>query len=135
MNCESDCGTCPNDRCEPAINTSNSGRHKAGENCRRCHDGSGKPPFFSIAGTLYDGINSSTPVVGATIHIIDARGRELKLTTYQNGNFYSRDSNIVFPVTTFASRCPDVQDMSDPVSQSGGGCNSCHTSGDRIHLP
>ncbi len=130
-NCEADCGACAS--CEPAVSSVGSGRHNAGKVCFDCH---GKSAIaFGIAGTLYDAAAGNAPVEGATIVVLDARGREYKLVTQGNGNFYTTDTSMSFPVQVKASKCPDEQLMSDNVAASGASCNACHSAGSRIHLP
>jgi hypothetical protein len=86
-----------------------------------------------VSGTLYSGASSNTAVKGATIIVKDKAGKTFKLITASNGNFFSYDKTIQFPVAITASKCPDALAMTS--SQSSGDCNSCHTSGQRIHLP
>lgn len=86
-----------------------------------------------VAGTLYSGESSKTAVKGATIIVKDNAGKTLKLITASNGNFFTYDKTIKFPVTITASMCPDTLAMSS--SQSSGDCNGCHTSAKRIHIP
>jgi hypothetical protein len=96
----------------------------------------GEGPTFTLGGTVYDGVTSTTPVVGATVRVVDAAGNAIPLVTAQNGNFWTT-AQITFPVTVSASRCPDVKPMVSPVTQAGGDCNmaGCHTSSFRVHLP
>jgi hypothetical protein len=121
--------------CDPPVTTADKGEHKPGEPCLQCHTG-GNAPKFTVGGTLYNGIASSVPVVGATIHLVDANGADIPLVTALNGNFWT-DKPIMFPVTVRASRCPDTKPMVSPVTQTGGDCNmaGCHTTNFRAYLP
>ena len=128
-------GGVPN--CEPAQQTQDSGHHNAGLDCLACHNGQMlAAPRFTLAGTLYR--SGATPMVGATIRVHTADGQTLKLTTAQNGNFYT-GAAITFPITVEASSCPDTQGMADPVPGPHVSCNSCHVAGggagSPIHLP
>ncbi|MBI5511159.1 MAG: hypothetical protein HY903_20555 [Deltaproteobacteria bacterium] len=129
--CAADCGPCP--ICEPAVTTYGSGRHNAGKDCLACHDGS-TAVAWTLAGTLYDNASGSNAIAGATIIAVDARGRELRLVTQANGNFYTSATGITFPVTVAASMCPSEIAMAGGVSSGGASCNSCHASGSRIYL-
>ena len=109
-----------------------SGHHNAGQDCQNggCHNHG-----FTIAGTLYSSINGGNPVVGATIHVVDANGTPLDLVTMDNGNFYTSTA-VTFPITVLATSCPNIQHMTATVAP-GPSCNKsgCHTSTNRIHLP
>ena len=115
-------------------NTVGDGHHNPGQDCMNaCHNHG-----FTVAGTLFSGINSSTPVVGATIRIMDANNKITDIQTQQNGNFYISTA-VTSPITVLATACPNINPMSAQVTLSGGivGCNKsgCHVSGNRIHLP
>lgn len=129
--CESDCGSC-GPTCDEPVASVPSGKHNAGAACRNCHTGS-IGPNFPIAGTLYDSITGTNPVVGATITAVDASGKELKMVTAQNGNFWTT-SAVAFPVQVRASSCPKILPMGSPVTESAGDCNSCHSSSFRVYL-
>lgn len=122
--------------CDDTTTTTMSGEHNPGTDCLSCHSQSGSGPEFTIGGTLYDGVNSSSPVVGATIRVTDANGLELKLISAQNGNFWTREA-LAFPVSVGASECPDTLPMISPVTQAGGSCGmgGCHTDNFRVYLP
>jgi hypothetical protein len=90
------------------------------------------PLAFTLAGTLFSDGSGSAPVPGATVVITDSGGGRVDLVTHENGNFYTA-STIEFPVTVDASKCPDHASMLSPVTL--GGCNSCHGSSFRIHIP
>jgi len=123
----------PSPVCDPAQTQLPFGNHNSGRACLGCHTGTSGAPFWALAGTLYDGANSSTTVSGATITVIDATGATFKLVSASNGNFYTADSTIQLPVSVYASKCPDLVQMS--FAPSSGNCNACHVAGSRIHLP
>lgn len=121
--------------CEPAAATLPNGNHNAGLACLGCHNGTGLPPRWTLAGTLYDSRQGTAPISGATIVVTDADGVEHSLVTASNGNFYT-SAAIAFPVTVRASKCPDTRAMTSQAAV--GDCNGCHTanaSQGRIHLP
>jgi len=125
--------------CDDPIASGDTGAHRAGEACRTgCHTPTTNGPAFTVAGTLYTDAAGSAPIDGATIHVIDGNGTELALVTKQNGNFWT-NAPVVFPLTVFASRCPNSADKVGPVTaaEDGGNCNQsgCHSAGSRIHLP
>jgi hypothetical protein len=108
------------------------GHHNAGLDCLSCHTGTGAAPHWYAAGTLYTTASGTAPVVGATVHITDAKGVEVKLITANNGNFWTATA-LTYPVQVKASLCPTTVMM--PVAPSTGSCNTCHSSGNRVHLP
>ncbi len=122
--------------CDDLVPPTQSGKHNPGTACQMCHGAGRGAPTFTLAGTLYDGVGSDVPVAGATIHIVDANGSDVSLTSAENGNFWSSQP-IAFPITTYASGCPDRIEMITPVSESGADCNAggCHVAGFRVHLP
>jgi hypothetical protein len=115
-----------------------SGKHNPGLSCisASCHSvGKGSLNAFTVGGTLYTSIGGGTPVNRATIHIIDANNVDHRVSTATNGNFWY-DAPLTFPIKVRASLCPNVdQPMISTVATSGGNCNACHGSGNRIHLP
>jgi hypothetical protein len=109
------------------------GHHNAGTDCLTCHNGAAAP-LFTVAGTLYTSINGGTPIAGATIRLTDGKGTAVDLVTGTNGNFYGTGA-VAFPVTARASGCPNDAVMSAQVQSTGGSCNGCHGTGNRVHLP
>lgn len=114
------------------------GHHNAGQNCQvgGCHlagnTGNGAPAFY-VSGTLYNNVNGTTPVSGATIVVV-AGAATHNLATGTDGNFYL-ETQVTPPFTVKASKCPDEEAM---IAQAtSGACNSCHAVGQdgRIHLP
>jgi hypothetical protein len=112
------------------------GHHHPGEDCLMCHHQGGDGPPFTFGGTLFTSSGGTKEVVGATLHLIDAAGTDVVVTTSKNGNFWSTDL-VTFPVVAFATLCPDVKPMIAPLEAGDGSCNraGCHTSGFRLHLP
>jgi hypothetical protein len=121
-----DSGACIN-----AVASPGSGKHHPGEDCLGCHDNQG--PAFTIAGTLFTGLATTTPVSGATIEVTDANGKVIKLPTYNNGNFYTTTA-VKFPLKVHATQCPANLPMVGSVAQGSCNTSGCHTTGMRIHL-
>jgi hypothetical protein len=117
--------------CEQAVAAPGSGNHNAGLACLSCHTGLGDAPRWNLAGTLY-AANGVTPIIGATIVIVDAVGTRLELVTKTNGNFFTGQP-VVFPAHVHATRCPDTRSMTSGVPH--GDCNGCHGAAMRIVLP
>jgi hypothetical protein len=123
--------------CRAAVQTADTGHHNPGQNCgvTGCHGGGGGGPVWTASGTLYTSAAGTTPMVGATVTVIDANGVTIDLVTAQNGNFYTGNA-IALPAKVFASQCPSLAQMISTVS--AGSCNSCHVGGSATgaaHLP
>ncbi|MDB4996429.1 MAG: hypothetical protein JWM74_3861 [Myxococcaceae bacterium] len=121
-----DAGACIN-----AVASPGSGKHHPGEHCMGCHNNQG--PAFTIAGTLFTGLATTTPVSGATIEVTDANGKVIKLATYSNGNFYTTTA-VTFPLKVHATQCPANLPMVGSVAQGSCNTSGCHATGMRIHL-
>ncbi|MBW2260491.1 MAG: hypothetical protein JRG91_00850 [Deltaproteobacteria bacterium] len=117
--------------CEPENTPTGSEGHQAGEDCMACHASMSGPTRWTVAGTLYSDASGSSPVSGATIIVNDAAGATLRLVTHPNGNFYTNEA-VELPLSVAASLCPDSAEM---LSSASSGCNSCHDSSFRVHLP
>lgn len=116
--------------CAEAQTATDDGHHYPGMPCAGCHDGA-IGPSFTVGGTLYADAAGSQPVAGVTITLIDADAKRIDMVASQNGNFWTAQA-VAFPVTTYASSCPDVVPM---MTQSASGdCNSggCHGAGAAI---
>ena len=124
-------------QCDPLQSTaglsSPSGNHNAGQECQGCHAPGGGAPTFYLGGTLYNNVNGSAAVAGATINITDAAGKKVKTISAQNGNFWTTTA-LTFPIKVNASLCPTTLAMNGSVSGNGA-CNNCHNSTFRVHLP
>jgi hypothetical protein len=55
------------------------------------------------------------------------------MVSANNGNFWT-GTQLSYPLTVKASLCPSTVAMSGSVDANGG-CNSCHNSSFRVHLP
>ena len=120
--------------CDQPVATSASGEHNAGEACLNCHNGGGDAPRFQVGGTIYSALGGGSPVVGATVRMVDGNGAEHIAISARNGNFWLTEA-VALPLTVQASSCPSTLNM---VSQSTvGNCNSggCHDADFRIHIP
>lgn len=98
------------------------GHHFPGQDCMgSCHDHG-----FTLGGTLLKQDKSVYP--GGIITVIDANQKTVHITAGNNGNFYTSEP-LVFPLTTYASACPDVAPMISTVKEGEGGCakGGCHT--------
>ena len=120
--------------CRNKVANVGSGHHHPGEDCQGpCHNHG-----FSLGGTIFAAANSTTPLVGATLTVLDAAGKTLDVVSQANGNFYT-STPVAFPVTVTASLCPNVAPMITKVTATMDGCNKgdCHASGGQgvIHLP
>lgn len=130
---EGDAGTPVEIACDDAVATGESGEHNAGQPCLNCH-GNGDAPSFSLGGTVYSGLAGGSPVVGATIRVIDAVGTEYIAISARNGNFWLRD-DLALPVRVSASSCPSALPMVAPSPVGNCNAGGCHDADFRIHLP
>lgn len=111
-----------------------SGHHHPGEDCQgSCHNHG-----FSLGGTIFAAANSTAPLSGATLAVLDAAGKTFDVVSQGNGNFYT-STPVAFPVTVTASLCPNVAPMITKVTATMDGCNKggCHAASAQgvIHLP
>ena len=120
--------------CRNKVTNVGSGNHHPGEDCQ----GSCNNHGFTLGGTIFAAPNSATPLVGATITVVDAAGKTFDIASQSNGNFYT-STPVAFPVTVTASLCPSVAPMITQVTATMDGCNKggCHVTGAQgvIHLP
>ena len=87
--------------------------------------------FFKAAGTVF-APDGTTGVASATVTIVDKNGVAVTRTTNSVGNFYT-SSTLTFPLQSVT-----VTKGADAAQMTGvgaGGCNGCHDSTFRIHLP
>ncbi|HLU65356.1 MAG TPA: hypothetical protein VKZ63_03745 [Kofleriaceae bacterium] len=106
-----------------------------------CHkEGGAGGEIYTIGGALYDrrtgdgqGGWAGNPIAGATIYVIDANGKVVKMITAENGYFWS-DEPVQIPLRTYASGCPDSLGM---MANTTGNCSSaaCHGPEAKIYLP
>lgn len=101
---------------------------RPGRNCLRCHSPNGaaarKP--FSVGGTVFDTKDASVcgGVAGVTVHVVDAKGKQLRLVSNEVGNFYSAEP-LEPPLTIAAER--NGERLAMPVTAPTGGCALCHS--------
>jgi hypothetical protein len=108
---------------------------RTGEDCLSCHSAggraAGKP--WSAAGTLYTDAAGSSPMQGAKVLIVDARGVSVTLTSNESGNFYTgEDLQAPFQYVAVDNN-GKVTQMVTP-SLPTGACNSCHSPGNTAQL-
>jgi len=113
--------------------SSPSGQHNAGQECQGCHAPGGGAPTFYVGGTLYSAASGGSAVAGATINITDANGKQVKIVSANNGNFWTRTA-LAYPIKVDASLCPSTVPMIATVAGNGA-CNNCHNSAMRVHVP
>lgn len=104
--------------------------HRGGQPCGLCHSSlGGRSPTLTVAGTVYQKQFTLTPVEGAVLHITDATGTSMDLTSNCAGNFYVTDSQWqpVFPLFTELKYAPTGTDikMTTKVGRDGS-CAICH---------
>ena len=118
------------------------GHHYAGQGCTYgCHQpGTGMGKDMHFGGTIYVNYAGQAPRTGVIIHVEDAQGRRYQVTSQLDGNFFllAEQGPLEFPLKTWASACPDVDEMELAVPPPGN-CNdtqlACHPNNMRIRLP
>jgi hypothetical protein len=103
-------------------------RHRAGQPCLACHDGSGPgSPKMSLGGTIYAVKGESAPMVGVNVHFVDARGATWDATTNDVGNFYVQfDDWAPFAPIHVSISLGDTEVKMDTHIGRDGSCASCH---------
>ena len=108
----------------------------AGQNCMTCHnDGGGANAKWGVAGTVYSTAAGATPVKGAEVRIVDAKGAELALVyTDLDGNFWSDTIVGGLPGGALAGvrNAAGKMQMSAALTTQDAGCASktgCHVQG------
>ena len=88
------------------------------EDCIGCHSGSEDARAWTVAGTW---------ARGATITLVDSRGKTLTLRGNDVGNFYTAEG-LVFPLTVSVNGrlMADSSTPGVPIRITYGGCNVCH---------
>jgi hypothetical protein len=102
----------------------------------QCHPGPGGDigPAWTIGGSVW---NHRTPggsaVAGAIVYVIDGQGTVVRMTTDQNGYFWSNQP-VTQPLRAYATACPDSLGME---ANTDGNCNrnGCHAQDTKIYLP
>jgi hypothetical protein len=92
-----------------------------GYDCLDCHGS------FKVAGTVFSAADSTATVSGVTVTIGQATGPDVILTSNSAGNFYTTQT-LTFPLTVTVG----AETMMGPITTGNGGCNTCHSSGNRI---
>lgn len=104
-----------------------------GTDCLGCHvEGGHARLAFVAAGTVFTGATCPEPVVGATVHLVDAAGAALDVTTNEVGNFVVIDG-LSPPLTVAITTSTGTVAM----AAAGGGCGGCHVADGLgyVHLP
>jgi hypothetical protein len=100
---------------------------KPGDNCRACHGASAsaypEAPPWSVAGTVFEGLQSDVGAEGVKVVVRQADGKELETITNTVGNFYFAQP-VVAPYSVSLVRGAVSVTMSVPPP--AGGCNACH---------
>jgi mono/diheme cytochrome c family protein len=104
-----------------------------GRDCISCHRASsqGKPPSFSIAGTVFFRLAEADDclgVGGASISITDANNKVYSLQSNNAGNFFLRTADAPDFKPPFEAKIT-YQGRTGVMypAQSLGSCNACHT--------
>jgi hypothetical protein len=103
--------------------------HRPGQPCIVCHDGAlGDPPAFSIAGTIFQDGNDTTPLDGATVSITSVDGSLMSLTTNAAGNFYASagDYTPKYPLHVSLTSGGSTIKMTSHIGGNGS-CAFCHS--------
>jgi hypothetical protein len=128
-----------------ALGQTSNGNHHAGEDCVGCHQSQGgEAPQFTLAGTVVDATGAG--VGGAEVRLVDANGMAFSVYSDNSGNSgsagnFSSRTAWVAPAHVGVRNATNTQDMLVTISQSQGGCNSCHCTGGgacvtpEVHLP
>jgi hypothetical protein len=104
--------------------------HRPGQPCLLCHDGKlGDPREFSVAGTVFDRVDSKQGLSNVLVVLTDHDGHTLSKTTNGAGNFYATPSEWSphYPVKvslTYGSPQKTVS-MTSHVGRDGS-CAGCH---------
>ena len=101
-----------------------------GRDCVACHTQRGEGPKLAIAGTVFGQIKEPDLCegkAGITVEITDAKGKIVRLTSNEAGNFLLDEKNagLALPYTAKVQFAGKERKMLG--AQSNGSCNSCHT--------
>ncbi len=107
---------------------------RPGEDCLRCHGGSGGGEGegddgarrWSLAGTVYasPGASATAGIEGVDVQVTDANGFAFTLHSNLAGNFYTAEG-VAFPVRVCVRRSGAAAECMESPSPNGA-CNSCH---------
>ena len=104
--------------------------HRGGQPCTLCHSThGGQTPHFSVAGTVYQKPTpSKIPVENVVVHVTDATGAAMDLTSNCAGNFYVADTEWtpVWPLYIDVSANGAHATMYSKIGRDSS-CASCHT--------
>ncbi len=102
--------------------------HRPGQPCLLCHDGTiGNPPAFSLAGTVFQRVGSTTPAVGAVVNIVSSNNTTHSATTNAAGNFYITPQEYTpqYPLAISVTASGSTIEMKTLVNTAGS-CATCH---------
>jgi hypothetical protein len=124
----------PDITCADPVVPAPTGGHNPETDCMTCHIAGGPAAslVWTAAGTVFDGPASTTPVGGATVHLIDEEDHRVDLVTHENGTFFTAEP-FTGNVKVYVSMCPDIKEMIAPVTIPAS-CNSCHGASFRVNL-
>lgn len=102
-----------------------SGTMDPGADCLTCHryGGDEEAPRWTAAGTAFTDVWGTDGLAGATVHLTDADGKTVSLTTNRAGNFYTQAA-LTMPIR--ASIVTDAGTLEMTTAQDTAACNSCH---------
>lgn len=100
--------------------------HRPGQPCLLCHDGTSAPKW-SVAGTIYGVLGSSSPLQNAKVALTDANGSVYTATSNEVGNFWVDDSHWspTYPVHVAVSLGNVTSTMTTIIGRDGS-CAGCH---------
>ncbi len=105
-------------------------KHRAGQPCITCHDGSlGSPQHFTVAGTVYLNQEDLAPASGATVTLTSVDGTHVQASTNSVGNFYvtAQEYTPAYPMKVTVDFTGRQQaKMTSHVGRDGS-CADCHT--------
>jgi len=102
--------------------------HRPGQPCLACHSEGGQASaVFSVAGTVFADANSTKPVDGVAVYLIDTDGVVFTASTNCVGNFYVRPAEFSphYPLWVTMRTGKVQRDMESPAYREGG-CAACH---------
>lgn len=94
--------------------------------CLSCHKTGGTAPSFVLGGTVFTADNGKTPLAGAEIRFVDAKGTLSRAHSDADGNFWLAGPSVTTETGKAAARTATLSKVMDvPAS---GNCNECHAS-------
>lgn len=110
-----------------------SGNHNAGKDCLNCHTGTGEPPQWLFAGTIYDA-NGTAPIAHVEVGVKDPTGFYSAYSA-TNGNFWVPFTGTNIDWANAEARARDSNGELTMPGHPAAGCNSCHTGAVTIKAP